>query len=117
MSHGWPARWTGTIAFVRSVTSSATRGPRVSQPERSVSATASTSSSPIAGGWKPRNVARRRSGKDFCIPPRGGRAHGDDEPVRRDGDERDDERVDEEPRAVVLAEVGEHADEERPGEH
>src|ERR671925_669041 len=138
MSQGWPARCTGTIAFVRSVTSSATRagstfrsasrtsakigaapawtitfavagqviglvitsspgpipsasserwsaavpeerattcraprysanrasssavrGPVVSQPERSVSATASTSSSPIAGGWKPRKVARR----------------------------------------------------------
>src|SRR5205085_5931978 len=42
--------------------SSAVRGPVVSQPERSVSATASTSSSPIAGGWKPRKVARRRAG-------------------------------------------------------
>src|SRR5438552_2623565 len=138
MSHGWPARWTGTIAFVRSVTSSATRsgsrfkslsrtsaktgvapawtitfavaghviglvitsspgptprarserwsaavpedtastcraprysrnrssssavrGPVVSQPERRVSATAAISSSPIAGGWNERKDARR----------------------------------------------------------
>ena len=35
------------------------RGPVVSQPERSVSATAATSSSPIAGGWKPSRVLRR----------------------------------------------------------
>ena len=33
--------------------SCAARGPVVSQPERSVSATASISSSPIEGGWKP----------------------------------------------------------------
>ena len=39
--------------------SSAVRGPVVSQPERSVSATAATSSSSTAGGWKPRNVPRR----------------------------------------------------------
>ena len=39
--------------------SSAARGPVVSQPERSVSATAATSSSPIAGGWKPSGVLRR----------------------------------------------------------
>ena len=39
--------------------SSAAFGPVVSQPERSVSETASISSSPIAGGWKPRKVARR----------------------------------------------------------
>ena len=38
--------------------SSAARGPVVSQPERSVSATAAISSSPTAGGWKPRNVSR-----------------------------------------------------------
>ena len=37
--------------------SSAARGPVVSQPERSVSATAAISSSPIAGGWKPSGVA------------------------------------------------------------
>ncbi len=41
------------------VSSCAARGPVVSQPERSVSATASTSSSPSAGGWKPRVVLRR----------------------------------------------------------
>ena len=34
-------------------------GPVVSQPERSVSATAAISSSPIAGGWKPSRVLRR----------------------------------------------------------
>src|SRR6185503_7590751 len=39
--------------------SSAARGPVVSHPERSVSATAATSSSPIAGGWKPSGVLRR----------------------------------------------------------
>ena len=36
--------------------SSAVRGPVVSQPERSVSATASISSSVIAGGWNDENV-------------------------------------------------------------
>src|SRR5688500_6573937 len=40
--------------------SSAVRGPVVSQPERSVSATASLSSSPIAGGWNERKVSRLR---------------------------------------------------------
>ena len=40
--------------------SSAVRGPVVSQPERSVSATASISSSPIAGGWNERKVSRLR---------------------------------------------------------
>src|SRR5438094_1720209 len=39
--------------------SSADRGPVVSQPDRSVSATAAISSSPIAGGWKPSMVLRR----------------------------------------------------------
>src|SRR6188474_3133426 len=38
---------------------SAARGPVVSHPERSVSATAAISSSPIAGGWKPSGVSRR----------------------------------------------------------
>ena len=38
--------------------SSAVRGPVVSQPERSVSATASISSSVIAGGWKERKSVR-----------------------------------------------------------
>ena len=37
--------------------SSAVRGPVVSQPERSVSVTASISSSAIAGGWNDRNVS------------------------------------------------------------
>src|SRR5437870_9826234 len=37
--------------------SSAALGPVVSQPERSVSATASISSSPIAGGWNPSILA------------------------------------------------------------
>ena len=39
--------------------SSAVRGPVVSQPERRVSATASISASEIAGGWNERNVPRR----------------------------------------------------------
>ena len=51
------ARPRGTRCMRRS--SSAARGPVVSQPERSVSATAAISSSPIAGGWKPSGVARR----------------------------------------------------------
>ena len=38
--------------------SSSVRGPVVSQPLLSVSATASSSSSPIAGGWKERKVLR-----------------------------------------------------------
>src|SRR5262245_1483673 len=38
--------------------SSAARGPVVSQPDRSVSATAAISSSPTAGGWKPSIVSR-----------------------------------------------------------
>ena len=41
--------------------SSAARGPVVSQPERSASATASISSSPIEGGWKPSWVSRGHS--------------------------------------------------------
>src|SRR3954468_23956068 len=40
------------------VSSSAVRGPVVSQPDRSVSATASISSSEIAGGWNDRNSVR-----------------------------------------------------------
>src|SRR5712691_4880479 len=47
--------------------SSAARGPVVSQPERSVSVTAAISSSPIAGGWKPSIVARRDSDESFDI--------------------------------------------------
>ena len=41
------------------------RGPLVSQPLRSVSATASISSSPIAGGWNERKVLRLE--ESFCI--------------------------------------------------
>src|SRR5256885_1075402 len=47
--------------------SSAARGPVVSQPERSVSATAAISSSPTAGGWKPSIVSRRA--ETSCIAP------------------------------------------------
>src|SRR6476659_2550274 len=47
--------------------SSAALGPVVSQPDRSVSATAAISSSPIAGGWKPSMVARRVSDESFDI--------------------------------------------------
>ena len=39
--------------------SSAVRGPVVSQPDRSVFATAAISASEIAGGWNDRNVPRR----------------------------------------------------------
>src|SRR6185312_5702183 len=46
-----------TYAANRS-SSSAARGPVVSQPERIASAAAATSSSPTAGGWKPRRVSR-----------------------------------------------------------
>src|SRR5918992_1486109 len=42
--------------------SSAARGPVVSQPERIVSATASISSSPTAGGWKPMVLDESRIG-------------------------------------------------------
>src|SRR5438876_3349993 len=44
--------------------SSAVFGPVVNHPERSVSATAAISSSPIAGGWKPSNSVL---GKCFCV--------------------------------------------------
>src|SRR5437660_9761778 len=47
--------------------SSAARGPVVSQPERSVSVTAAISSSPIAGGWKPSMVSLRVSDESFDI--------------------------------------------------
>src|SRR5438132_6983956 len=47
--------------------SSAARGPVVSQPERIVSATAATSSSPTAGGWKERNVERKPLDESFGI--------------------------------------------------
>src|SRR5438105_14382126 len=72
--------------------SSAVRGPLVSQPDRSVSATASISSSPIAGGWNERSVLRLDEslciGRDEAYALRGGRsarhglvaarAHGED---------------------------------------
>src|SRR4029077_9641633 len=45
--------------------SSAARGPVVSHPERRVSATASISSSPIAGGWNP-SIVLRFSDETFC---------------------------------------------------
>ena len=45
--------------------SSAERGPVVSQPERRVSATASISSSPIAGGWNP-SMVFLLSDETFC---------------------------------------------------
>lgn len=44
---------------------SAVRGPVVSQPERSVAATASISASVMAGGWKPRNVLRLTESSDI----------------------------------------------------
>src|SRR5436309_3273700 len=47
--------------------SSAALGPVVSQPERIVSATASTSSSPTAGGWNERNDARLDSDESLGI--------------------------------------------------
>src|SRR3954466_13397862 len=47
--------------------SSAARGPVVSQPERMASVTAAPSSSPTAGGWKPRNVSRLRESFCGCI--------------------------------------------------
>src|SRR5438093_2286435 len=73
------ARWRAAVPDARASTcsasrysairrsSSAARGPVVSQPERRVSATAATSSSPIAGGWKPSIVARRVSDESFDI--------------------------------------------------
>src|SRR5947199_739977 len=46
--------------------SSAVRGPVVSQPERRVSATASISSSVIAGGWNERNSDRFAETSGIC---------------------------------------------------
>src|SRR6185437_630370 len=46
--------------------SSAVRGPVVSQPERSVAATASISASEIAGGWKERNSDRFAETSGIC---------------------------------------------------
>src|SRR3954447_7756728 len=65
------ARWSAAVPEARASTcsasrysamrrsSSAARGPVVSHPERSVSATAAISSSPIAGGWNPSIAGRR----------------------------------------------------------
>src|SRR5436189_4633283 len=72
--------------------SSAVRGPVVSQPERSVSATASISACVIAGGWNERNSDRfaetsgicgdeayavrgRVRPRDGLLPARAGREH------------------------------------------
>src|SRR3954452_5861772 len=46
--------------------SSAVRGPVVSQPERRVSATASISASEIAGGWNERNSDRFAETSGIC---------------------------------------------------
>src|ERR1700751_1277878 len=59
--------------------SSAVRGPVVSQPDRSVSATASISASVIAGGWNERNSDRFAETYGICgdeayAVRRGGRA-------------------------------------------
>ena len=48
--------------------SSAVRGPVVSQPERSVSATASISSSVIAGGWNERKSGPLYAGGELRHP-------------------------------------------------
>src|SRR5688572_24956340 len=53
--------------------SSAALGPVVSQPERRVSATASISSSPIAGGWKESMVFRL--GESFGVDIGGDEAY------------------------------------------
>ena len=50
--------WSASRYSRMRASSSAVRGPVVSQPERSVSATASISSSVIAGGWKERKSVR-----------------------------------------------------------
>src|SRR4051795_205713 len=46
--------------------SSAVRGPVVSQPDRSVAATASISASVIAGGWNERNSERFAETSGIC---------------------------------------------------
>src|SRR5258705_6408995 len=76
--------------------SSAVRGPVVSQPERSVSETASISSSEIAGGWNDRKLSRL----DESSGIRGHEAYA----VRR--------RV--RPRERLLAVLGGHQDGSRP---
>src|SRR5262245_56665272 len=56
-----PEEWASTCSASRTAaarrSSSAARGPLVSQPDRIASAAAATSSSPTAGGWKDRNEA------------------------------------------------------------
>src|SRR5215218_9239785 len=51
--------WRAPAYSAKRRSSSAVRGPVVSHPERSVSATASISRSPTAGGWNERKVSRR----------------------------------------------------------
>ena len=75
------ARWSAAVPEVTASTcsasryaamrssSSAARGPVVSQPERSVSTTAAISSSPIAGGWKPSLVLRGGSHRPGSVRP------------------------------------------------
>src|SRR5436190_1025945 len=46
--------------------SSAAFGPVVNHPDRIASVTAATSSSPTAGGWKPRKVSRLTLDDSFC---------------------------------------------------
>ena len=50
--------WRAPVCSEKRRSSSAARGPLVNHPERSVSATASISSSSTAGGWNERNVSR-----------------------------------------------------------
>src|SRR5581483_3341191 len=51
--------WLAPTYSAKRRSSSAARGPVVSQPDRIASATAAISSSPTAGGWKPRKLLRR----------------------------------------------------------
>src|SRR5829696_137475 len=60
--------WSASRYSAERRSSWADRGPVVSQPDRSVSATAATSSSPTAGGWKPRGRSLRL--RDFSPEPR-----------------------------------------------
>src|SRR5918999_2683184 len=71
-------RWSAAVPDATASTCSACRyaamrssrsaafGPVVSQPERSVSATAAISSSPSAGGWKPSWVSRVIDEEAYC---------------------------------------------------
>ena len=70
--------WGTPVRAAKRSSSSAVRGPDVSQPERSVATTDSTSSSPITGGEKSSIVPRtgvppssaRRVSVDSLIAPR-----------------------------------------------